>query len=52
MKIIEKFIPTGSERPNIQTIFGDARAHPPDRGQGAAEAKAPKPIKGAQELPR
>ena len=35
-----------------QPVLGDARAHPPDRGQGTAEAQAPEPIKGAQELPR
>jgi len=26
-------------------VLGDARAHPPDRGQGAEEAEAPEPIK-------
>ena len=39
----------GGSRP---AILGDARAHPADRGEGIAEAQAPKPIKGAQELPR
>ena len=39
----------GRSRP---AVLGDARAHPPDRGQGAAEAEAPEPVKGAQELPR
>ena len=39
----------GRARP---TIFGDARAHPPDRGQGAAEAEAPEPLKNSQDLPR
>ena len=33
-------------------VLGDARAHPPDRGQGAAQAEAPEPVKDAQELPR
>ena len=35
-----------------QQVLGDARAHPPDRGEGAEEAEAPEPIKDAQELPR
>jgi hypothetical protein len=39
----------GGSRP---TVFGNARANSADRGQGTAEAQAPKPIKGAQELPR
>ena len=39
----------GGGRP---AVLGDARAHPADRGQGAAEAQAPEPIKDAQELPR
>jgi DNA-directed RNA polymerase sigma subunit (sigma70/sigma32) len=34
------------------TIFGDARAHPPDRSQGATEAKTPEPLKNSQDLPR
>ena len=34
------------------TILGDARAHPPDRGQGATEAKTPEPLKNSQDLPR
>ena len=32
-------------------VLGDARAHPPDRGQGFEEAQAPEPIKGSQKLP-
>ena len=45
-----KFRPhAGRGRP---TILGDPRAHPPDRGQGAAEAKAPEPLKNSQDLPR
>ena len=28
-----------------QAVLGHARAHPPDRGQGAAEAEAPEPVK-------
>ena len=39
----------GGSRP---AVLGDARAHPPDRGQGAAEAEAPEPVKNSQELPR
>ena len=35
-----------------QKILSDPRAHQADRGQGAAEAQAPEPIKGAKELPR
>ena len=38
----------GGGRP---AVLGDARAHPPDRGQGAAEAQAPEPIKDTQKLP-
>ncbi len=34
----------GGSRP---AVLGDARAHPPDRGKGAAEAQAPDPVKGA-----
>ena len=34
------------------TVFGDARADTTDRGQGNPKAQAPKPIKGAQDLPR
>src|SRR5262249_53476295 len=33
-------------------VLGDARAHPPDRGQGAKEAEAPEPVKDSQKLPR
>jgi len=29
------------------TILGDPRAHPPDRGQGATEAKTPEPLKNS-----
>ena len=32
-------------------VLGDARAHPPDRGEGAPEAEAPEPVAEAQELP-
>ena len=32
-------------------VLGDARAHPPDRGQGAAQAQAPEPVAEAAELP-
>ncbi len=32
-------------------VLGDARAHPPDRGQGAAQAQAPEPVTEAAELP-
>ena len=39
----------GRSRP---AVLGDARAHPADRGEGAAEAQAPEPIKDTQELPR
>ena len=39
----------GGGRP---AVLGDARAHPPDRGQGAAQAQASEPVKDAQELPR
>ena len=39
----------GGGRP---AVLGDARAHPADRGQGAAEAEAPEPVKDSQELPR
>ena len=39
----------GGGRP---AVLVDARAHPPDRGQGAAEAEAPEPIKDSQGLPR
>ena len=37
----------GGGRP---AVLGDARAHPPDRGEGAAEAQAPEPVKEAAEL--
>ena len=33
-------------------ILGDARAHPPDRGQGAAQAEAPEPQPQTPQLPR
>ena len=33
-------------------VFGDARAHQADRGQGAAEVEAPEPVKDFQKLPR
>jgi sigma-70-like protein len=32
-------------------VLGDARAHPPDRGESAKEAEAPKPVKDPQKLP-
>ena len=32
-------------------VLGDARAHPPDRGQGAAQAEASEPVAEAAELP-
>src|SRR5690606_24603325 len=35
-----------------QAVRCDARAHPPDRGQGAAQAAAPEPLGAAAELPR
>ena len=34
-----------------QQYSADARAHPPNRGQGAKEAEAPGPGKESQELP-
>ena len=37
---------------NNDHTLADARANSADRGQGTAEAQAPKPIKGAQELSR
>ena len=39
----------GGSRP---AVFGHARAHPPDRGQGAAQAQAPEPKPQATEFPR
>ena len=33
-------------------VLGDPRAHPPDRGQGAAQAQAPEPLAHAAQLPR
>ena len=33
-------------------ILGDPRAHPPDRGQGAAQAEAPEPVAEAEKLSR
>ena len=39
----------GGSRP---AILGDARAHPPDRSQGAAQAQAPDPDPEAEEFPR
>ena len=38
----------GGGRP---AVLGDARAYPPDRGQGATEAEAPEPVKDTQKLP-
>ncbi len=32
-------------------VLGDARAHPPDRGEGAAQAEASEPVAEAAELP-
>ena len=32
-------------------VLVDARAHPPDRGQGAKEAEAPEPVKDTEKLP-
>ena len=32
-------------------VLGDARAHPPDRGEGAAQAEAPVAVEEAAELP-
>ena len=32
-------------------VLGDARTHPPDRGQGAAQAQASEPVAEAAELP-
>jgi RNA polymerase sigma factor (sigma-70 family) len=37
----------GRSRP---AVLGDPRAHPPDRGQGAAQAEAPEPVAEAAEL--
>ena len=34
----------GGSRP---AVFRDARAHPPDRGEGAEEAEAPEPVAGS-----
>ena len=34
----------GGGRP---AVLGDARTHPPDRGQGAAQAEAPEPVAGS-----
>ena len=33
-------------------VLGDPRAHPPDRGEGAAEAEAPEPVEDSKNLPR
>ncbi len=33
-------------------ILGHPRAHPPDRGQGPAQAQAPEPVAQAAQLPR
>jgi RNA polymerase primary sigma factor len=48
--------PRHEQRPHAgaswPTVFGDARANSADRGQGDPKAKAPEPLKGAQELPR
>ena len=38
----------GGGRP---AVLGDARAHPPDRGEGAAQAEASEPVAEAAELP-
>ena len=38
----------GGGRP---AVLGDPRAHPPDRGQGAAQAQAPEPVAQAAQLP-
>ena len=35
-----------------QQFSRDPRAHPPDRGQGAAQAEAPEPVEEAAKLPR
>ena len=40
---------SGRGRP---AILGDARAHPPDRSQGAAQAEAPEPQPQTPQLPR
>ena len=37
----------GGSRP---AVLGDARAHPPDRGEGAQKAEAPEPVAEAAEL--
>ena len=39
----------GGSRP---AVLGHARAHPPDRGQGAAQAEASEPVAEAAQLPR
>ena len=39
----------GGGRP---AVLGDPRAHPPDRGQGAAQAEASQPLQDAAQLPR
>jgi hypothetical protein len=39
-------------RVSRSAVFGDARAHQADRGQGAAEVEAPEPVKDSQKLPR
>ena len=33
-------------------VLGDARAHPPDRGEGAAQAEASEPVAEAADVPR
>jgi RNA polymerase primary sigma factor len=38
----------GGSRP---AVLGHARTHPPDRGQGAAQAQAPEPVAQAAQLP-
>ena len=38
----------GGSRP---AVLGHARAHPPDRGQGAAQAQAPEPLAQTAQLP-
>ena len=35
-----------------QAVRRHARAHPPDRGEGAAQAASPEPLRQAEELPR
>jgi DNA-directed RNA polymerase specialized sigma subunit len=48
--------PRNDQRPyaggSRQHVLGHSRAHPPDRGQGASQAKAPEPVEDSQNLPR